>query len=78
MVSEFSTKGAFLFGVLFAFVIVYLWFFTIFMQENIWWVLPAGVYLVFFITKNQSLKQKHHDDAWKIKPRKDIRIKFWN
>ena len=78
MVSEFSTKGAVLFGIVFALIMVYLWFFTIFMQKNFWWCLPAIFYLLFFISRNQNLKQKHHDEVWRIKPRKEIRINFWN
>ena len=71
---EISEMRVIVYSVLATFLLVYLIFFIIFIEENIWWIFPATVYFFFFIARDSYLKNKIFEDNIMIKDRRNIRV----
>lgn len=74
----FKTEREIIFGVVFfVFLVVYLYFISFFISENIVWVFPVVVYLLLFIIKDIDLHEKAEKENLKPKNLKEIRIDFY-
>ncbi len=57
---------------------IYLYLLEDFLKTNLWWIFLTCICMAFFIAKDISLKNENFRNTLKIKPRRQIRINFWN
>ena len=78
MTRKILDRDILFFGVFVAVFSVYLYLLENFLETNGWWVFLTGMYVLVFITRDISLKNEELRSKLNIKPRKNIRITFWN